>query len=303
MQLIRTDLSKGEFSPSGITTAACFRRFYYQKVLGLKPKTTPAALSFGTAIHSAVEMFYSMTSGMDKPTQEQKVEIKIAVVQEFARSWTESGNAGDIKRNLETGVMIMNNYVDKYIHDTSKFELEDIETHQWVAMPNGTMMLVIMDRVLRESNMIVLVDTKTTSGSISPYYFRGFENHLATTLYAYTVEQLLGRCDYVMIDAIKVPPPPINSKAEPFGRAPFMRTKLQMDDAINTYCSVSDYIMSVLKRPREEWATRFYANMSECSAYGGCQYLDICKHGLTHPTVKINFDIETPKWVKDSDVG
>lgn len=287
----RTNFREGEFSPSGIESARCLRRFYYTKMLGLKPKTTPAALVFGTCIHSAVEKFYQLTSGMDTPTHQDKVDIKIKVVQEFAQKWQAGGIAGDIKRNLETGLMIMNNYVDRYINDTSKFDLEDIESDQWVAMPNGTMMLVKMDRVLRESNMIVLVDTKTTSGSISPYFFRNFENHLPTTLYNYTVQQLLGKCDYVMIDAIKVPPPPPSSKAEPFGRGTFMRTPLQIEDAISTYCAVTDYIMSVVAKPQEEWANRMYCNQGECSAYGGCQFLDICKHGLSHPTVRVNFDI------------
>ena len=292
----RTDLSKGEFSPSGIETARCLRRFYFTKVLGMRGKVTPAALIFGTAIHAAVEMFYQLTSGIKKMELEQRVDIKIKCVQEFVRVWVEGGIDGDIKRNLETGIMIMNNYVDKYIHDSARFELEDIEADQWVAMPNGTMMLVKMDRVLREKHMIVLVDTKTTSSGITPYYFRNFENHMPTTLYNYTVRQLLGRCDYVMIDAIKVPPPPLGSKSEPFGRSTFMRTELQIDDAINSYSAITDYIMNVLSTPQAEWATRFYCDTSHCNDYGGCEFLDVCKHGLEHPTVRINFDIKTPAW-------
>lgn len=292
----RTNLFNGEFSPSGIEAAKCFRRFYYTKMLGLRAKTTPVAMIFGTCIHEAVEEFYILTSKMEAhPSQQQRTDIKIAVVQKFAEAWQEAGVDGDIKRNLEAGVMIMSNYVDKYIDDTSKFELENIESDQWVAMPNGTMMLVKMDRVLRENSMIVLVDTKTTSGGITPYFFRNFENHLPTTLYAYTVEQLLGKCDYVMIDAIKVPPPPATSKSEPFGRGTFMRTDLQIQDAISTYCAVTDYIMSVLKKPESEWAERMYCDQSHCGDYGGCEFLDLCKHGLDHPTVQVNFDIVPPK--------
>lgn len=293
---IRTNLFAGEFSPSGVESARCFRRFYYQKMLGLQPKVTPVAMVFGICIHGAVELFYQLRSKIGgQPTQEQLVEIKIAVVQEFMRIWVEKDTAGDIKRNLETGVMIMSNYCNRYAHDSSSFDLADIESAQWVAMPNGTMMLVKMDRVLNQGNLIILVDTKTTSSGITPYYFRDFENHLPTSLYAYTVQQLLGQCDMVMIDAIKVPPPSSKSTSEPFGRANFLRTPLQIEDAITTYCNTTDYIMSVLKKPKEEWAQRMYCNQGECSKYSGCSFLPICKYGLDHPSVKVDFDIKPPK--------
>lgn len=292
----RTDLSKGEFSPSGLVTATCLRRFYYEKVLGMKPISTPVALVFGIAVHKAVEKFYQLTSGKDKISHEEKVAIKIAVIQAFTASWTEGGLAGDMKRNLETGIMICNAYVERYVHEGSRFSLEDIETEQFIPMPNGTVMLVKLDRVLREKHMVVLVDTKTTSGAITPYFFRQFENHLPTSLYTYVLRQLLGRCDYVMIDAIKVPPPSATSASEPFGRQTFMRTDLQIEDAVNTYVNKTDYIMNALAKPEEQWASRFYCNMNECDKYSGCPFLDVCKHGMTHPTVRINFDIKTPKW-------
>ena len=296
--VVRTNLFNGEFSPSGIESARCLRRFYYTKMLGLKPKTTPVALVFGVAIHSAVELFYTLHGRMKNPSHDDLVQLKILVVKKFQQEWTAAGIAGDIKRNLETGILIMANYCDRYAHDTASFDLEDIESNQWVAMPNGTMMLVKMDRVLNQGNLIVLVDTKTTSGGISPYFFRNFENHLPTSLYYYTVEQLLGRCDLVTIDAIKVPPPPSTSKSEPFGRANFIRTPLQIEDAISTFCTTTDYIMSVVSKPKEEWATRMYCNQGECDKYGGCQFLPICKHGLDHPTVVVDFDIKTPKGIE-----
>lgn len=293
----RTDLSKGEFSPSGVENARCLRKFYYTKMLGMKVKQTPVALVFGICIHESVEKFYILMSKLKaKPTHQELVDIKIEVIQTFSNSWVKWGIMGDMKRNLETGVMTMNNYVDYYAGTQERFELCDIESDQWVAMPNGTMMLVKMDRVLNEGDLIILVDTKTTSGAITDYFFRGFENHLPTSLYKYTVEQFLGRCDYVQIDAIKVPPPAPSSVSAPFGRALFTRTDLQMEDAIQAYCSITDYIMSVVEKPKEEWAKRMYINTGECNSYGGCPFLPVCKHGL-NSTVKVDFDIDTPRWV------
>lgn len=286
----RTQVFKGEFSPSGIESARCYRRFYFTKILGLKPKTTPAALIYGIAIHKAVETFYNLTD-----TMEDKVELKMRVVKEFVASWSKAGILGDSKRNLEAGIVTMGWYCDYYGDDTSSFTAEDIETDQWMVMPNGTMLLVKMDRVLNRGGQIILVDTKTTSAGITDWFFKNFENHLPTTLYYYVIEKLLGRCDSVIIDAIKVPPPAPTSKSAPFGRQTFLRTELQVQDALSTYVATTDYIMSILRKPEEEWATRFYCNQGECDKYGGCQFLPVCKYGLDHPSVMVDFDIDTPK--------
>ena len=289
--VIRTDVMRGEFSPSGVEAARCFRRFYYQKILGLKPKVTPTALMFGVAIHSAVEKFYELHgSGLNHE------EVKLATVQTFVEEWNKTGLVGDMKRNLETGILIMNNYCDTYRHDSADFKKEDIESAQWMPMPNGTTLLVKMDRVLNNGNMIILVDTKTTSMPITEWYFRQFENHLPTSLYAYVVAELLGHCDQVQIDAIKVPPPPATSKTAAFGRNSFIRTDLQIQDAINSYSSITNYIMNVLNnKPEEEWVNYFYCNQAECDKYGGCSFLPICKHGLDHPSVLVDFDQSEPR--------
>jgi len=289
-KIIRTNIFNGEFSPSGIETARCLRRLYYTKVLGLKPKTTPAALIYGTAIHSAVEMFYTLHK-----TEKDKGNLKMAVIKEFVAAWERGGIIGDNKRNLEAGVLTMNSYCDAYMHDSSSFSEEDIESNQWMPMPNGTQLLVKMDRVLNRSGQIVLVDTKTTSYAISDYYFKDFENHMPTSLYFYVVRQLLGRCDSVLIDAIKVPPPPPTSKSLAFGRATFLRTELQIEDAITTYCSITDYVVASLRKEEHTWPDRFYCNQGECKAYGGCPFLGICKYGLSHPSVRVDFDMVTPE--------
>lgn len=294
----RTNLGKGEFSPSGVELARCYRRFYYKKMLGLSAKVVPAALVFGICVHGGVEVFYQLTRDA-KESGITKLEIKLAMIKELTRLWVGFNIKGDLKRNLETGIIVMNNYCDRYFNNGESFKLEDIESDQWVPMPNGTMMLVKMDRVLNQSALISLVDTKTTSSAITAWFWKNFENHLPTSLYTYVVRHLLGRCDFVTIDAIKVPPPPANSKSEPFGRQSFIRTDLQIDDAVRTYCAITDYIMSVVKKPQEEWAARMFCNQGECDKYGGCEYLGMCKHGLTHPSVRVDFDIETPKWVAE----
>jgi len=282
----RTDPFLGEFSPSGIGTAACLRRFYYEKILKLKGSGASSALIFGTAIHKAMETYHAL-----KPQNLPLSELQHAVVRSFVEEWAKYNIVGDSKRNLDSGMLILNKYCEVYQHDDSIFVEEDIESSQWMPMPNGTRLLVKMDRVLVSENIIRLVDTKTTSSSLTDYYFKKYENDLKMSLYFMVVENLLGRCDDMMIDAIKVPLP-IKDPSTGFARRCFSRTELQIQDALNTYAKITDYIMIALKMPQENWAELFFCNQEECDKYSGCKYLSICKHGLDHPSVVADFGID-----------
>lgn len=294
----RTDIYKGEFSPSSISTAVCLRRFYLEKVLRLQAKGNFIPLNFGTAIHAGVELFYKM--------RKQDIlfeQLKMACVKEFADTWSGFGVCGDNKRNLDTGILTIAGYCDTYKHDSSDFDIADIECTQWLPMENGTKLLVKLDRVLIGEHLIRLVDTKTTSSALTEFFFKKFENDMQTTLYMIVVLTLMGRCNDIQIDAIKVPPNTATQHAETFVRRCFMRTDLQIEDCVNTYTQMTNYIMSVLtEKKKEEWPTYFYCNMSECDKYGGCKYLPICTHGLQHPAVSLDFVTEGTEVEKDEDV-
>jgi hypothetical protein len=283
----RTNPFNGEFSPSSVELSKCMRRYYYEKILKIKPKVTPTALIFGIAVHAGVEKFYNLkAAGVDDYDH-----VQVETVQTFLLKWNEFGILGDLKRNADTGIICMSNYVSRYWEEFHNFKMEEIETKQWIPMPNGTMLLVVMDRIMNQSGHINVVDTKTTSMPITEWYFRQFENHLPTSLYFNAVKKILGRCDSIIIDAIKVPPPSATSKSEAFGRNSFLRTDLQIEDAITTYVNRTDYIMEGLAKPQDEWASHFYCNQGECDKFSGCPFISICKHGFDHPSVRVDFDI------------
>ena len=293
----RTDLFKGEFSPSGLNTASCLRRFYLEKVLRLSYTGNVVPLNFGSALHSAVETFYKLRK-QGLPFEQ----LRMACVQEFAERWSEYGIYGDSKRNLDTGMLTVANYCDTYRYDSSSFDVADIECTQWLPMENGTRILVKIDRVLIGDSLIRLVDTKHTASALTSFFFKKFENDLQTTAYYMVVATLLGRCDDIQIDAICVPPStPSQPKRECFVRQHFMRTDLQVEDFLNTYKHVTDYIMDSLAKPKEKWPSLFYCNTSECDKYGGCKFLPVCTHGLEHPAVQLDFVIGDVPQVKDSE--
>jgi hypothetical protein len=289
-EIQRTNIFNGEFSPTGVESARCFRRIYLSKILGITPKQSKTALIFGSAIHAGVETFANLHDG-----KRDILEIKIASVKAFADVWQKAGTIGDVKRNLDTGILTMNRYCDTYQYDTSTFDKRDIESEQWMPMPNGTSLLVKVDRILNRGDLVCLVDTKTTSSALTEFFFRNFENSLQLSLYTYVIKMLLGHCDMIMVDAIKVPPPKSGSPTEGFARPTFFRTDMQLQDAVDTYMATTNYIMDALAGNRDRWERLFFCNQGECDKYAGCPYLPICKHGLDHPALRIDFNVNTPE--------
>ena len=285
----RTNIWKGEFSPTGIENSFCLRKVYLSKIMGLKSKATPYPLWYGSAIHSAVEAFYINRSSL---TYEECV---ILALKAFTVSWTAHGSVGDSKRSLDGGILTMGNYCEYYKDDVATFLPEFVEGSQWVEMPNGTMMLSKIDRVRDDSGLYTVVDTKTSSWALTDFYFRGYQNNFQTSMYYHTVSEVVGECQAIQIDGIKVPPPPETSATTPFARRTVLREELQIEDALNTYCHITDYIMKVIGKfqqsgDEEKFVKDMYCNQTKCNDYGGCEFLPICTYGFHHPSVGIDFE-------------
>jgi hypothetical protein len=196
---------------------------------------------------------------------------------------------GDDKRTLAGGILTMTRYCDTYRHEDTLFEQTDIEGKQWVSMPNGTMVMMRLDRIVSHDGMVGVVDTKTSSRGLTNYYFKEYEQHVPTSLYYIGMEQIMGRCDFIMIDAIMVPPPIDGSASLAFARRSFFRTDYQIEQAIISYCGKTDYLLKGMDMPEGEQLAHYYQNQNRCCDYGGCPYMGICKHGLDHPAIGTDF--------------
>ena len=291
-KLERTNPYNGEFSPTGIETAFCLRKFYFSKMLGLKSNITPYALWYGAAVHLGVETFYKDKNIMSH------VEVRNKVIEVASADWISHNVHGDNKRNLASLIITMGNYCDEYEHDQADIMPAFVEASQWVPMPNGTMLLCKIDRVREDCGRKTIVDTKTSSWALTDFFFKRYENNLQTSLYYHAVETLIGECHGVQIDGIKVPPPPEGSSTIPFARRTFLREELQLEDAINTYCRVTDYIMEGMEKYKDDeegLLHHMYCNQTKCDEYGGCEFLPICKYGFGHPAVVTEFTREEVK--------
>lgn len=285
----RTNPWAGEFSPSSLETASCYRKFFFEKILGITPDIPATALIFGVCIHKGTEAYLK-----HKPLIGHK-QAAIQGLKAFAALWQKYGLAGDIKRNFNVGVLLLDNYFKVYENDNAEFVPELIECEQWIALPNSCRLLLKIDRVKKDGNYYTVVDTKTTSMALTDYYFRSYENALPTSIYFWAVAEILGQCDCVQIDAIRVPMQ--ESLDATFVRKPFIRTEIQIRDAINTCWRRSDEILSKLRCGYVSLSDRldqFFCNQHNCNDYSGCPFKPLCMQGFKHPALLTEYKFNNP---------
>ena len=295
---IRSDPLAGKFSPTSLENFACPRAYYLSKCLRLEESIRPVTLHFGTCIHYAVGLFWTVR-GMDESTaistfgaglefdaMDKHDLDKLLSLRGFARAWSECETIPDAKRNQATGLDIVAKYCDRYKNDSSSYIPELIECPQWIEMPNNTMLGFIIDRLWRDEGCAMVDDTKTSSRSMTDWYFLDYEMSFQLTAYYYGVQQIVGDCDGVRIDGIKVPN---TGKDDDFVRRSFPRTEIQVEEFLTTYVHKTNYIMDSLAAPESKRMGLFYQEPTRCAKYGRCKFMPICMHGLNHPVVKAEF--------------
>jgi RecB family exonuclease len=297
-----SSFSEGIFSPSAIETYLdCPRKAYFSYSLHLKSKETSNALLFGSAIHAGVATFYKIknlshseliTLALQANCPQaadlsQNTLILVLSIEGFLSIWKDNPIKGDSKRNLESGMLIVTKYVSCYQNDSANYHPDYIETPVSVEMPNRTRLIAIIDRIRTQGGYIV-VDTKTSSWPLTDFFFKGFINSFQLSAYYYVVQEIVGNCDGIQVDGIKVP----YQEKDNFIRRIFLRTEVQMGDWLNTYLSVTNRILATISLPEEKRLLSFPCNQQSCANYGGCPYLTVCQYGFSHPLVKENFTLK-----------
>lgn len=276
----------GRFSPTSLEDA-CPRKYWLGKVLGIQPLGTKDYLNMGTAVHSFIEEWQILRkSGVqEEELLARAIENSLPTALASLPSWP-----GD-KYSLENWLFTMEGY-----HYRWKDTVEDVfatESINWIPMGNGTMLGGVIDQLIRTpSGGIIIRDTKTTGGGMTDWFWKGMENKFQLSIYFHMVEQLLPNEDVigVEIDAVQ-----IQKKREKvennYHRRLFERTDLQISDAIRTYIKKTNFYKEGLALPQEEQAEHFYCEQSQCSNYGGCPFMPICKNGINSPCVHTDFTI------------
>lgn len=272
----------------------CLRKAYYNLQLGLVTEDAPA-LAFGSAIHKALEHWYTLPLGQRTLPTGQKDRVELMAYghhldmplqgpAESCRQFVLSGRRmlgglddGD-KRSLTNGLKILQAYFRRFSDDRFEvardadnqpliersFEFQIYDSPGLEIRYHGT-----IDVVLRniDTGVLVVADHKTTSQLGTEFYNRCKPNPQYTG-YVWGAQQCLGLdTNMFMVNGIQV----AKTKQE-FARQITQRTKEDFDEL---RASVVEQVHRYLHALRYDNWTQSAPN--PCSIYGGCAYLPICE--------------------------
>lgn len=123
-----------------------------------------------------------------------------------------------------------------------------------------------LDRVVDFNGDLFVMDRKTATATIGPYYFQQFEPNNQMTLYTLASQVIMkSPIKGVIIDAAQ-----IADGFSRFGRGMTYRTKEQIDEWLVN--------LRVLLTQAEQYAIDDYwpQNDTACGMYGGCKYRGVC---------------------------
>ena len=245
--------------------ASCPRKFYYRYALNLTSKDGSSLFKpeFGSALHSALEQHYS-GNGVDKAKEA------------FTRHWMPY-EGHDVKgiRCLVKGLNIIEDYVKTFPFSEEHFEvvsIKDVELAGAIDMGNF-LFLYRADLLVKDKNngSYKVLDHKTTA-------YKGFltpKPNQQLCGYAYALGEQTGeKIETAILNILHF-------------------TKLQINFMREEISFPLDYIQEEWVKDVRLWAENiknscridhFPKNTSMCTAYGGCQFIHLCKHKMGSPT-------------------
>lgn len=245
----------------------CKRKAYYALHKGYVGQEESAALLFGTAVHKALEVWYSHP----KAKRSDAAPLAIEAFHKACES-LQTLDATD-KRHPNNGEKTLESYFEKYkddpfevLHDDygsiveRRFEFELYCDDYLKIIIFGTIDVVLKNI---ETGTIIIADHKTTSALGTDFYQRCKPNH-QYTCYVMGAQKALGlKTDLFMVNGLQV----AKTKKE-FARQVTQRTPEDFNE----------FTQAVL------WAVRAYLDdtwpmgpVSSCTMWGGCGYRQICE--------------------------
>lgn len=271
----------------------CPRYYYYSIVVGWQPKSESIHLRFGQEYHTALQE-YDILRAQGEPHEDSMSQV-VAKAMARTSDWfpNNDSKAGRYK-NRVTLIGLVVDYLDHFRDDPAetyiradgtpavelsfRFELPyGPQKAEWRSLDSGgnresgfdTHYLLCghLDRVVDFNGQLLVMDHKTTTTTISDYYFAQYEPNNQMSLYTLAGNVVLNEpIRGVMVRAAQV----LLEKPNAFTTGFTYRTPDQIDEWLGDLsihlahaeaCAVADY-----------WPM----NDTACDKFGGCRYRGIC---------------------------
>lgn len=269
----------------------CKKKAFYVLEEKLISKDESPALSFGSAIHKALEVWYS-ADPKDRHIPVNALDNAVRIVHNhdphevnaksflFYKAIIEFAKvAPDIternKRSKENGAKILTEYFRKYKDDglivmtdesgplvERSFSFRMHESDELIIDYFGTIDVILKNP---ETDVVMVTDHKTTSTLGNQFYDRLKPNHQYTG-YIWGAKELGIDTNLFMVNGLQVA-----LTKHDFARQITERTQ---EDYNELYIAVLDATLSYLDcKKNDKWPMNA---PNPCTMYGGCQFLNLC---------------------------
>lgn len=270
----------------------CLRKSQYLLLRKLKADTESEATLFGTAIHKALEHWYTLPESLRELSEKDlKLADTLINVQDEAQSYEGALESirqfslkaqplqwlgdGD-KRSIHNGIKILKAYFKHYLNDglevvhdakgpivEREVEFKLYEDPMVIIYYHGTIDMVVRNKI---SGHVMVADHKTTAALGSQFYNRIKPNHQYSG-YVMAAQKCLGLdTNLFLVNGIQV----AKTKAE-FAR---QTTDRNQEDFNEFTAAVVAGVYSILGAKESDNFPMSAPN--SCTNYGSCPYLDIC---------------------------
>lgn len=243
---------------------ACPRLYFYNMIMGVRPRGVSVHLTFGLVYHGALEQYdRERSSGRNHEDA-----IIHAVHKALKESW--DWHSDNPAKNRETVIRSIIWYLDEFADDPLEtIQLETgapaVELSFRLELSDRLILSGHLDRVASYQGDVYVADRKTTSSALSAYYFSRYEPDTQMSLYT-AASRIIYKAPVkgVIIDAAQV-----GVTYTRFARSFTFRGDEQLDEFL---ASAKWWISQVPAAKAAGWPM----NEASCSRYGGCSFRSIC---------------------------
>ena len=242
----------------------CPIRFYFKYVLGLEPKEPSPALTFGSAIHEAMNVLYE-----DDNITDVDMEAAVNVLSTLPAA------IGDEKRSRERGEAIIRGYFEKY-KGVTPFKTLAREAEFKIPLPGGAWCAGRLDRVVEWDGRPWVWDYKTAS-SLAGHWQESFRPSVQMDTYCRGVKEVFGDCAGVIIDGLLVS----KTKVE-FARPISDRTPAELENALGRF----EGWVEEIERAMVEKKFRYSTGNCHSFFFQACEFTGVCMYGMEFAELK-----------------
>ena len=276
---------------TSITAAStCPRKYYYQILSHWSASRTSIHLVFGKLFATALENFF-LDSFKDGFEYESALQNTIKwVLTETSREHCFEGEA---KKTPLALCRVIVQYLDAYFEtDRSRLFMAGgvpgIELTFAVEIESDWVLTGRMDRVVKDSYGVQIIDQKTSGGLLNSQYFAGYTPNHQVSAYLLAGRSLFPEgCKTMLIDAVSIAGGKVS-----FARGNIARNSAQLEEWVCNTRSLIKYIHSCDPEEAEDYPQ----NPAACGMYGGCPFRGVCSASPEVRPLLLEEDFEQRGW-------